>query len=112
VLIVVPPPTLPLDDEISALISLGNLTGDPAAGRNLPSITSPMADLGRLLFFSKLLGGEQDAACVSCHHPMLGGGDNLSLSLSVGVHAVNVFNVTDAELLGIGRHAEVAGGLP
>ncbi|HBC20167.1 MAG TPA: cytochrome-c peroxidase, partial [Alcanivorax sp.] len=50
---------------------------------------------GMQLFFSKGLGGDLDSACVSCHHPMLGGGDDLSLS--IGVEAVQ------PDLLGPGR---------
>ena len=61
----------------------------------LPEITDPVAQLGMKLFFSKSLGGQFDAACVSCHHPSLGGADGLSLS--VGVDAV------DPDLLGPGR---------
>nr|WP_241695967.1 cytochrome c peroxidase [Solimonas terrae] len=49
------------------------------------------------LFYSKSLGGNFDSACVSCHHPDLGGGDRLSLP--VGVAAI------DADLLGPGREA-------
>ena len=40
--------------------------------------------LGRLLFFDKLLSGNQDIACATCHHPLLGSGDGLSLSLGAG----------------------------
>jgi cytochrome c peroxidase len=47
------------------------------------------------LFFTKALGGDFDAACVSCHHPSLGGGDDLSLSIGVGAD--------DPDLLGPGR---------
>ncbi|MDG1120904.1 MAG: cytochrome-c peroxidase, partial [Glaciecola sp.] len=43
--------------------------------------------LGQQLFFSKSLSMNNDVACVSCHHPMLGGGDGLSLS--VGVNALD-----------------------
>lgn len=84
-----------LDRQLRALVSREGLTGDPAAGRSLPSIDSPMARLGMQLFFSKGLGGDMDSACVSCHHPMLGGGDNLSLS--IGVEA------EQPDLLGPGR---------
>jgi len=69
------------------------------AGRNLPSITDPLAQLGKDLFFTRGLGGNLEVACVSCHHPNLGGGD--ALSLSVGVGAV------DPTVLGPGRvHGE------
>jgi cytochrome c peroxidase len=100
----------PLDIELTSIIADLNLSGDPSIGRNLPLITDPIPSLGRLLFFSKNLGGEFDSACVSCHHPVLGGGDGLSLP--VGVHGVDAMNVSDPDLLGVGRHAEVAGGLP
>ncbi len=72
------------------------LSGNPASGRNFPSIeTSKLAQLGRELFFSKSLSGDMDVACASCHHPILAGGD--ALSLPVGVGAI------DAEKIGPGR---------
>lgn len=84
-----------LDPQLRALIAAQQLTGDPTAGRNLPSIESPLAQLGKQLFFSKALGGDLDVACVSCHHPLLGGGDGLSLSIGIGAH--------NPDLLGPGR---------
>jgi cytochrome c peroxidase len=84
-----------LDAEVRALIVAHALTGDPTIGRTLPTIDSPLAQLGRHLFFTKALSGELDTACVSCHLPTLGGGDGLSLS--VGVHAV------EPDLIGPGR---------
>ena len=81
------------------------LTGDPSQGRDLPSINDPLAQLGKQLFFSKALGGDQDAACVTCHHPLLGGGDGLTVSIGVGA--------TDPELLGPGRsHPNAAPNVP
>lgn len=103
-------PDGPLDIELRDLISAESLTGDASTNRNLPSINDPKAQLGKQLFFAKNLGGQQDSACVSCHHITLGGGDNLSLS--VGVDAVNVNGVTDDDLLGLGRFHSTAGGLP
>ncbi len=90
-----PPVADTIDDELRALIAANGLTGDPTTGRDLPSINDPLAQLGKKLFFTKALGGEFDSACVSCHHPVLGGGDNLSLSFGVGA--------IDPDLLGIGR---------
>lgn len=88
------------EEDISALrvrsvgIALG-LTGDPTTLRILPSITDPKAQLGMKLFYSKALGLDQDAACASCHHPALGGNDDLSLP--IGVDAEN------PDLVGPGR---------
>ena len=75
------------DQAIRRLIQANGLTGDPAAGLDLPSVDDPLAVLGRKLFFSKSLGGDQDSACVSCHHPVLGGGDALALSIGVGAES-------------------------
>ena len=90
-----------LDTELTQLIQVLGLTGDPSHGLTIPDINSPKAQLGMQLFYSKTLGGEQDSACVTCHHPMLGGGDNLSLSVGVGSAQVN--------LLGPGRTLKEAG---
>ena len=83
------------DAALREMIEARGLTGDPAAGRNLPSIGDPLATLGRKLFFSKTLSGDRDTACATCHHPVLGGGDDLPLSIGVGA--------AEPDLLGPGR---------
>ena len=85
----------PIDVTLQALIEREGLLGDAAFNRTLPQISDPLAQLGKQLFFTKSLGGEQDSACVSCHHPLLGGADDLVLP--VGVGALN------PDLLGLGR---------
>jgi len=87
--------TNPLDSSLSDIITVKNLSGDPSAGRTLPDINDALAQLGMKLFFTKGLGADKDSACVSCHHPVLGGGDNLSLS--IGVDALT------PDLIGTGR---------
>ncbi|MDJ0909767.1 MAG: cytochrome c peroxidase [Woeseiaceae bacterium] len=87
---------------MNTIIAAQGLTSDPTAGRSLPSINDPLAQLGMKLFFSKSLSGDMDTACASCHHPALGGGD--ALSLPVGVGAV------DPDVVGPGRTR--ADGLP
>lgn len=90
------------DTELRALINDQGLTGDPSTGRTLPSINDSLPQLGKILFFSKSLGGDFDAACVTCHHPVLGGADDLSLPIGVGA--------TNPDQLGVGRvHT---GGVP
>jgi len=88
-------PDSELDSELRPLIRALGLSGDPAEGLDVPSVDDPIAVLGRRLFFSKSLGGDRDSACVTCHHPVLGGGDALPLSIGVGAE--------DPELLGPGR---------
>ncbi|MFK5913226.1 MAG: cytochrome c peroxidase [Woeseiaceae bacterium] len=70
-----------LDANLSSSIKAAGITGDPTTGLTLPSITSVKAQLGMKLFFTKGLGGDKDSACVTCHHPKLGGGDDLSLPI-------------------------------
>ena len=73
-----------IDDDIRLLIKAHKLSGNAAQGVRVPSIQSPKAQLGMKLFYSRTLGGDGSTACVSCHHPMLGGGDGLSLPIGVG----------------------------
>ncbi len=89
----------PLDNQLHGLIDSLGMTGDPRP-ENIPKITDPLAQLGMKLFFSKSLSGEFDTACASCHHPMLGGGDQLSLPVGTGA--------LDPDLLGPGR-AHISG---
>ncbi|SEH09059.1 cytochrome-c peroxidase [Candidatus Venteria ishoeyi] len=89
------------DQQLMVLIQEHELSGDPRK-QIFPSIESPLAQLGRDLFFSKALGGDVDVACVSCHHPMLGGADDLPLAVGVSAELPDV--------LGPGRkQAAVAG---
>ena len=90
-----------LNTDVRAIISAQKLTGDPSTGRTLPTIDDAKAQLGMKLFFSKSLGGDLDSACVTCHHPNLGGGDDLTLP--IGVDANNI------DLLGPGRTHKVSG---
>lgn len=83
------------DQALRALISDQGLSGNASTGRTLPSISDALPQLGKKLFFSKSLGGGFDAACVSCHHPSLGGADDLSLPIGV--------SATNDDLIGNGR---------
>ncbi|WP_017221605.1 cytochrome-c peroxidase [Moritella dasanensis] len=90
------------DISLQAVISQKNLDRSAIANRDIPSIDSPLANLGKKLFFSQSLGGNFDTACASCHHPTQGGAD--ALSLPIGVEAIN------PHVLGQGR--ENSGGIP
>ena len=41
-------------------------------------------ELGRLLFFDKILSGNLNVSCASCHHPLAATGDGLSLPVGEG----------------------------
>lgn len=90
-----PAPTTQKDSNLRIIAQGTGQTGQPLAGRTLPSINDPLPQLGKLLFFSKALSGNLDTACASCHHPGLGGGDGLSLSIGTGA--------VDPAVMGPGR---------
>lgn len=60
-------------------------------------------ELGRLLFFDKILNGNPNIACSTCHHPSLATGDAVSLSLGEGVAGPGLERVASAETPVLGR---------
>jgi cytochrome c peroxidase len=65
----------------------------PAAALELPpplseedfiSFDARQAELGRLLFYDKILSGNQNISCATCHHHDLGGADGLPLGIGEG----------------------------
>jgi cytochrome c peroxidase len=48
------------------------------------AIAPEKVELGRLLFFDKILSGNRNIACATCHHPELGTADGLALGLGEG----------------------------
>lgn len=80
-----------LDNSLSVLIEEHDLTGDPSTGRDIPSINDSKAQLGMKLFFTKTMSIPGDTACVTCHHPLLGGGDGLQIAVGTGAEDTDIF---------------------
>lgn len=72
--------TSPLDRALQAH------TAGLKTSRLTPPPAQPAAKvrLGQMLFFDKILAGNRDTACATCHHPSLMSGDALCLSLGTG----------------------------
>ena len=69
-----------LDRELhEALVVAGVTPLDP-----LPAQPAALVTLGRSLMFDRILSGNRDISCASCHHPLTGTSDNLSLSIGTG----------------------------
>lgn len=69
-----------LDDQVRRAIS-------PWGVVPLLPVTQPdpaLVDLGRSLFFDKILSGNRDVACATCHNPLTGTDDARSLSVGTG----------------------------
>jgi len=50
----------------------------------VPAQPQALVDLGQALMFDKILSGNRDVACATCHHPSSHEGDGLSLSIGTG----------------------------
>lgn len=91
-----PPLDLTLDDQI-AMLNLEALppVRDPANNLSTPE----KIELGKILFWDPIVGGEKDIACATCHHPDLGYADGLDLPIGVGGTGLGPNRV-----MGPGRH--------
>ena len=54
-------------------------------------------ELGRMLFFDKIISGNKNISCASCHHPLLATGTGVSLTVGEGGD-------------GLGRHRDTGAG--
>lgn len=73
----------PIEDikiELKEYILNNELKKLPSA----PVVREDMFKLGQSLAFDKILSGNRDTSCLSCHHPLLGTGDQRSLPLGAG----------------------------
>jgi len=70
---------------------------NPILPSDFPVLNTEIVALGRQLFFDPVLSGNDNIACATCHHPALGTGDAMSLSIGEGG-------------LGLGRLREVVNG--
>jgi cytochrome c peroxidase len=51
---------------------------------SIPFQPQALVDLGQALMFDKILSGNRDVACATCHHPSMHEADGLSLSIGTG----------------------------
>jgi cytochrome c peroxidase len=56
----------------------------------MPDQDPAMVALGRALFFDKILSGNRDISCASCHQPAASLGDGLPLAVGTGATGVGV----------------------
>jgi len=75
-----PPPPATLDDQLRGQF---NIWGVVPIGAVTPP-NAALVDLGRSLFFDKILSGNRDVACATCHSPLSHGADVLALSIGTG----------------------------
>lgn len=56
----------------------------PVSDSDYRDVSEARARLGRLLFYDKVLSGNKNIACATCHHPDHGTSDGLSLGIGEG----------------------------
>jgi len=66
-----------IDNQLSMILNSAAVTKSIPLQKPGPAKTK----LGQMLFFEKLISGNQDTACATCHHPLLQTGDGLALSI-------------------------------
>ncbi|HEX6135544.1 MAG TPA: cytochrome c peroxidase [Longimicrobiales bacterium] len=74
------PPPLSLDAQLRQLI--GGWGVVPIGG--MPQQDPALVALGRALFFDRVLSGNRDISCATCHHPATSLGDALPLAVGTG----------------------------
>ena len=56
----------------------------PLADRDFHEFSVKRAAIGQLLYYDKILSGNQNISCGTCHHHRFGSGDGLSLGIGEG----------------------------
>jgi cytochrome c peroxidase len=69
-----------LDDQVRASLRGWGVVSILPVNAQDPALV----DLGRSLFFDKVLSGNRDVACATCHSPLTNSGDALSLAIGTG----------------------------
>jgi cytochrome c peroxidase len=72
----------------------------PASNRDFYDNGAPDAakvELGKVLFFDKLLSGNRNTSCATCHHSLTDTGDGLSLSVGEGGRGLGVTRDTGTD---------------
>jgi len=67
----------------------------PVVDADFVAVDVAEARLGQLLFYDRVLSGNRNIACATCHHPELGTSDGVSLALGEGGVGLGPFRVVD-----------------
>ena len=91
---------------LSSFANAGGRPNFPPA--NFSSAPRENIALGQLLFYDKILSGNRNIACATCHHPKFGTSDGVSLALGEGATGLGTARRVDPEAVPeqrIGRNA-------
>ena len=80
-------------------MSYANTLLGPLTDNDFRAWQAPKAKLGQLLFYDKILSGNRNIACSTCHHPKHASGDGLSLGIGEGGSGLG-----PERTFGLGKH--------
>lgn len=95
---VIDPPVQPVEASLDAQVRAAIAPWGVVPILPINAESPALVDLGRSLFFDKILSGNRDVSCATCHNPTLQSGD--ARSLAVGTGGVGV---GESRVLGQGR---------
>ncbi len=75
-----PPGDPQLEQDFAQILQQNNIN----AVQPIPPAPQALVTLGRALFFDKILSGNRNISCSTCHEPTAGTGDALSVSIGEG----------------------------
>lgn len=78
------PPVQPALDPLDAQLRLHIGAWGPVPIGDVPAQNPVLVDLGRSLFFDRILSGNRDVSCASCHDPDAGLADRQRLAVGTG----------------------------
>ena len=96
-----PQPALTLDAQVRQ--SIGRWGAIPIG--QMPQQNPAMVALGRALFFDKVLSGNRDISCASCHHPSKALGDGQALAVGTGASISGATRSPGAGRKFVARHS-------
>lgn len=84
------------------LVLSGLLSPMAMAERGIPAVTDAdfparneaKEELGKFLFYDKIISGNRNTSCATCHHPLTATGDGLSLPVGEGGRGLGVMRDT------------------
>ncbi|WAK01580.1 cytochrome-c peroxidase [Methylobacter sp. YRD-M1] len=65
-----------------------------ANNADFPARNAAKEELGKFLFYDKILSGNKNTSCATCHHPLAGTGDGLSLGVGEGGRGLGIMRDT------------------
>lgn len=69
----------------------------PLTEADFPPVDMDEARLGRLLFYDPVLSGNKQISCATCHHPLFGTSDGVSLGIGDGGSGLGPDRVADPD---------------